>query len=100
MEQKIRHIFFGFMIIAFQSGVEKSHPEQDTCHWQSVWYEILLLFNISLREIYSESVSLRVMKKYDESTLPADFASVSDTSKHPLTVNMLKAPNKTLVKSG
>ena len=70
MEQKIRQKVFGFMIIAFKLGQADSHnPEQDTCHWQSIWYETLLLFNISLREIFSKSVSLRVMEKYDESTL-------------------------------
>ena len=30
----------------------------------------------------------------------ADFTSVWDASKHPLTIIMLKGPNETLVKSG
>ena len=57
-------------IIAFESGTANSHnPEQDICHWQSMCYETPLRFNISLREIYSKSSSLRVMKKYDLSLL-------------------------------
>ena len=57
-------------IIAFESGTSKSHnPEQDTCHSQSVCYETPLRFNISIREIFFKSSSLRVMKKYDESAL-------------------------------
>ena len=57
-------------IIAFESKSRNSHnPEQDTCHWQSMYYEARLRFNISLREIFSDSGSVRVMRKYDESTL-------------------------------
>ena len=57
-------------IIAFESGTTNSHnPEKDTCRWQSICYETLLRFNISLREIFSKSSSLRVTKKFDESAL-------------------------------
>ena len=57
-------------IIAFESKSRNSHnPEQDTCHWQSMYYEARLRFNISLREIFCESGSVRVMRKYDENTL-------------------------------
>ena len=56
--------------IAFQLGMTNSHnPEQDGFHWQSMCYEIALRFNISLRDIFSESGSPTVMKKYDESVL-------------------------------
>ena len=34
-----------------------------------MYYETPLGFNISLREIFSKSASLRVMEKYDESVL-------------------------------
>ena len=62
MREEIRQNFFGFMIIAFESGAANSpNPEQDTCHYQSIWYEILLLFNISVRAISFESVSLTVI---------------------------------------
>ena len=56
-------------IIAFESRNTNSHiPEQDTCHWQSTCYKTHLRFNISLREIFFKSDSLRVMKKYDQSS--------------------------------
>ena len=52
---------------AFESGMTNSqNPEQDNYHWQSMCYETLLRFNISLREIFSKSASRRVMKIYDE----------------------------------
>ena len=57
-------------IIAFVSGTSNSHhPQQDTCHSQSLCYETTLKFKISLREIFCKSDSLRVMKKYDESAV-------------------------------
>ena len=57
-------------ISAFQWGTTNSHDlEQDICHWQSMCYEALLRFNISLREIFSNSTSPRMVKKYDESDL-------------------------------
>ena len=57
-------------LIAFQSETTNSHsPEQDTRNWHSMYYEKPLRFNISLREIFSKSDSLRVTKKYDESVL-------------------------------
>ena len=62
--------FLVLKIIAFQSGSTNSlNLEKDTCHWQSMCYETSLRFNISLREIFFKSGSLRVMKKYDESAL-------------------------------
>ena len=57
-------------LIAFQSETTNSHnPEQDTCNWHTMYDEKPLRFNISLREIFSKSGSLRVTKKYDESVL-------------------------------
>ena len=63
-------MFLDLEINSFESGMRNSHnPEQDTCHWQSVFYETSLRFNISLREIFFKSDSLRVMEKYDEGAL-------------------------------
>ena len=62
--------FLVLKIIAFQLGTRDPHnPKEDTCHWQSMCYETPLKFNTELREIFSKSDSLRVMKKYDESAL-------------------------------
>ena len=57
-------------IIAIESGATSSvNFEKDTCHWQSMCYEIWVSFNISRREIFFKSGSIRVMEKYDESAL-------------------------------
>ena len=48
---------------------DSQNPEQDNCDWQSMCYETNLRLNISLSEIFSESRSLIVMKKDDESAL-------------------------------
>ena len=70
IEQNNDKAFLVLKIIAFESGTSSSHhPEQDTCHWQSMSYETRLRFNISLREIFSKLGSLKVMGKYDESAL-------------------------------
>ena len=70
MEQKNLNKLFVLKIIAIEWGTTNSHnPEQDICHWQSMFYETPLRFNISLREIFPKSESLIVMKKYDESVL-------------------------------
>ena len=70
MEQTNLKRILVLKISASESGTTNSHnPEQDNCHWQSMCYETPLRFNISIREIISESVSLRVMKKYDEKCL-------------------------------
>ena len=64
MEQKNEKKLLLLKIIAFESGKANSHnPEQDICHWQSICYETHLRFNISLREIFSKSGSVRVLKK-------------------------------------
>ena len=70
MKQKYQETLLVLNIIPFESGTTNSqNPEQDNCHWQSMCYETPLRFNISLREIFSESGSSRVMKKDDESAL-------------------------------
>ena len=57
-------------IFAFESGTTNSdNLEQDICHWQSMCYETRLRFNISIAEIFSESGSPGVIKKFDESVL-------------------------------
>ena len=62
--------YFGFKIIAFESGSGNAlNLEKDTCHWQSMSYETTLKFKISLREIFFKSGSLKLMEKYDESSL-------------------------------
>ena len=48
---------------------ESQNPEEDNCDWQSMCYETNLRWNVSLSEIFSESRSLIVMKKYDESAV-------------------------------
>ena len=64
MEQKNEKKFLVLKITAFVSETTNSHNiEQDTCHCQSMFYETPVRINISLREIISTSVSLRVMKK-------------------------------------
>ena len=69
-EKQNEEKFFLFKVIAFESVETDSHnPKEDTCHWQSMCYETPLKFNTELREIFSKSGSLRVMKKYDESAL-------------------------------
>ena len=74
MERENEQKFLDLKIIAFDSEPANSHnPEQDTCHWQSMFYETTLRFNISLREIFSKWASLRVMKECDESALTQIF---------------------------
>ena len=67
-------------IIAFKSGTTNCHnPKQDICHWQSMCYERTLKLNISLREIFSKSGSLRVIEKYEQTPLmqiKQDFGTV------------------------
>ena len=70
MKQKKKKNWLVLKIIAFESRTTNSYNlEQDICHWQSMCYETNLRFNISLREIFSESGCPIVMKKYDESAL-------------------------------
>ena len=70
MEQNNQKNFLVLKIIAFESERAYSHnPEQETCHWQSMFYETPLRFKRSVREKLSKSGSPRVMKKYDESAV-------------------------------
>ena len=70
MKQKYQKKFLVLKVIAFESGMTNSHNvEEDICHWQSMCYETLVRFNIPLREMFSESGSPRVMKKYRGSAL-------------------------------
>ena len=64
MEVKNQKKFLVLKIFAFELGPTNSHnPEQDTCHWQSICYQATLKFKISLREKFSKSRSLKVIKK-------------------------------------
>ena len=70
MEQTNLRKFLVLKISAFESMMINSHNlEQGNCHWQSMFCETTLGFNISLREIFSRSGSPRLMKKNDESAL-------------------------------
>ena len=70
MQEKNEKMFLVLKVIAFPSETTNSHnPEHDTCNWHSMYYEKPLRINISLREIFSKSGSIRVTKKYDESVL-------------------------------
>ena len=63
-------MFLLLKIIVFELGTTNSlNLEKDTCHWQSMCYETSLRFNISLREIFLKSDSIRVTEKYEESAL-------------------------------
>ena len=70
MEQKNPRIFLVFKIIAFGVwSTNSQNPEEDTCYRQSICYQAVVRVKISLKEIFSKSCFLRVMKKRDESTL-------------------------------
>ena len=70
MEQENLKKYLVLKRSAFESGKTHSqNPEQDNCHWQSMCYERSVRFNISLRDIFSESGSAIGMKKFDESAL-------------------------------
>ena len=72
--------FLVLKIIAVESGTTNSlNLEKNTCDWQSMCYETPLRVNISLREIFLKSGSLRVMRKSDEGALMQilqDFGNV------------------------
>ena len=70
MAKKSEKLFLVLKIIRFESGTTISlNLEKNTCHWRSMCYETSLRVNISPRDIFFKSGSLRVMKKYDESAL-------------------------------
>ena len=67
MEQKNQKKLLVLKVTDFQLETANSHnPEEDTWHWHSMYYETPLRFKISLREIFSKSGSVRVMKKFDD----------------------------------
>ena len=70
MERKNLEMILVLKINALEPLYTNSHnPEEDTCHWQSLCYQVTLRVKISLKEIFSKSGFLRLMKKQDESTL-------------------------------
>ena len=70
MERKSPKKFSVLQKIAFDSGKTNSLIlEKDTCYWQSMCYETSLRFNMSLREIFFNSGSMKMMRQYDESVL-------------------------------
>ena len=70
MEQKNQQKILVLKIIAFESETTNSHNrEQDTCHWQSMFYGTPLRFNISQRDKFSQPGFLRVIENYDERAL-------------------------------
>ena len=70
MGKKNQKNFFVLKINAFESWTTNSHnPKRDTSLWQSMCYETKLRFNRSLTEIFTNSGSFRVMKKYEKVTL-------------------------------
>ena len=47
MDKKNQKIFLVLKITGLESGTTNSHnPEDDTWHWQSIYYETPLRFNI------------------------------------------------------
>ena len=90
MVQKIRQKFFVFQIIAFELGLANSHKiEQDTCYRQSMCQQTPLTFNLTLGDIFSKSTSIKVMEKYDKSTL-MEIWQVFGTLSHVDCVNVLR----------
>ena len=70
VEQKNQKKLLLLKISAFESGTTNSHNlEQDNCHWQSMCYKTPLVFNISLRDLFSKWGSLKVLKKSGKSDL-------------------------------
>ena len=61
MDWKNRKKFLVLKIIAIESETRSSlNLDKDTCDWQSICSETSLRFNISLREIFFMSGSIRV----------------------------------------
>ena len=65
MEQNNQKKFSVLKIIPFQLGTANcQNLERDTCHWQSICYERHLRFTMSLKEMFFQPGSPRVIKKY------------------------------------
>ena len=63
MEQTLQQKVFVFQIIAFEMEVANSdNLEQDTCHRMSMYSQTPLRFHLKLKEIFSKSTFLRMMK--------------------------------------
>ena len=70
MEQKIKKMILVFKTTPFVLRMANSHNlKQDTCHQQSMCEQTPLRFHISLREVFTKLLSLRVMKIFDKSSL-------------------------------
>ena len=63
MDWKNQKEFLVLKIIGIEPGKASSlNLEKDTCYWQSMCYETSPRFNISLREIFFKSGSIKVIK--------------------------------------
>ena len=70
MEQKIYKKIFLAYIIAFESGVANScNVQQDTWHQQAMRQQTHQRFHLALKERFSKSTSLGMMKKHEKSAL-------------------------------
>ena len=67
MQQKNEKIFFVSEIIASELvSLNCPYEEQDTFHWQPICSQALPRFCISIRETFSNSISLAVIGEYHE----------------------------------
>ena len=70
MTYKIQKVFVVSDIVAFDLVSVKSHYyEENTYHRQSMCSQAVPRFQISLTEIFSNSILLRVIEKHDETSL-------------------------------
>ena len=70
MAQTIRDMFLVSKITAFELVAVKSHCyEQNSCHGQLLCYQTVLRFQTSVRAIFSNTTSTRVMEKVDKSAV-------------------------------
>ena len=70
MEEKDEKKFFVFQIIVTDLAAASSHYyKENTCHRQSMCQQTVLRLHTSLEETFSNSISPRAMKKYDESVV-------------------------------
>ena len=70
MEEKVEKKFFVFQIIVTDLAAANSHYyKENTCHRQSMCQQTVLRLHTSLEDTFSNSISPRVMKKYDKSVV-------------------------------
>ena len=102
MQQENPKKFLIFEIIAFDSGSINSWIlEEDSSHWQSICYQAIIIFNVSLGELYSKPGFLRVMKntikvlswKFYKSLRPFNMLTVKGCSE---TVFVREWPNQVI----